>query len=165
MTQLKGSVCKNFRSRILSRRNFSKRWISGAESIRTSNIRDHAQSEQHVHAMSLFNEEIQRRKGVSVSATAPIVVALNTLGDEERARLQKKFDIAFFVLKEKLPFHKYPSICELQARHGVNIGNAYTNEKASQKLCTLYCRGIANDGSDTAQDLLVHVHFIRWLNR
>ena len=105
VTQLKCSVCKNFRSRILSRRNFSERWISGAESIRTSNIRDHAQIEQHVHAMSLFNEEIQRRKCVSVSATASIVVALNTLGDEERARLQKKFDVAFFVSKEKLPFH------------------------------------------------------------
>ena len=27
----------------------------------------------------------QRSKGVSVSATAPIVIALNTLGDKERA--------------------------------------------------------------------------------
>ena len=181
VTQLKCSVCKKFRSRILSRRNFSDRWISGAESIRTSNIRDHAQSEQHVHAMSLFNEEIQRGKGVSVTAAAPIVVALNTLGDEERARLQKKFDITYYLSKEKLPFRKYPGICELEARHGVNIGNAYTTEKASKgfahfiaeasrmkvvtqlkncKFLSILLDG-STDSGNVDNELLMAVHFDR----
>jgi len=38
---LKCSICKKFRSRIISRRNFNGWWIHGAESICTSNIRDH----------------------------------------------------------------------------------------------------------------------------
>ena len=47
VTQLKCSVCKKFQSRIVGKRNFGDRWITGAESIRMSNIRDHTQSEQH----------------------------------------------------------------------------------------------------------------------
>ena len=30
--------------------------------------------------------------------------------------------------KKKLSFCKYPQICELEARHGVNIGSSYTND-------------------------------------
>ena len=86
--------------------NFSHRWIIGAESIHTSNIRDHAQSEQHVHAMSLFNHELQQVQGKSSSAIAgaPIVVALNSLSTDERTRLQFKFDITYFIAKERLSF-------------------------------------------------------------
>ena len=32
-------------------RNYNDRWISGAESVRNSNIRDHALSDQLTHAM------------------------------------------------------------------------------------------------------------------
>ncbi|XP_065892470.1 zinc finger protein 862-like [Dysidea avara] len=126
------TICKKFQARIVGKRNFSDRWITGAESIRTSNIRDHAHSEQHVHAMMLLHQEIQRAQGVSSSANAPIVVALNTLGDEERARLRVKFDISYYIAKEKLPFRKYPGICELETHHGVNVGRAYTTETASK---------------------------------
>ena len=40
----------------------------------------------------------------------------------------KKFDIAYFVAKEKLPFQKYPRICELEAKHGVNLGGTYRTD-------------------------------------
>jgi len=75
VSKLACSLCKKFRSRILSRRNFSDRWITGVESIQTSNIRDHARSDQHIHAMSLLTEEIHRVRGESCSEDAPIVVA------------------------------------------------------------------------------------------
>ena len=52
--ELKCSVCAKFRIQIMCRRNFSDYWITGASSIRTSNIRDHAKSDQHLHAMSLL---------------------------------------------------------------------------------------------------------------
>lgn len=45
-----------------------------------------------------------------------------------RRRSCHKFDIAYFVAIEKLSFRKYPQICELEARHGVNIGSSYTND-------------------------------------
>ena len=36
--------------------------------------------------------------------------------------------LLIFVAIEKLSFRKYPQICELEARHGVNIGSSYTND-------------------------------------
>ena len=55
-----------------------------------------------------------------------------TLSDNERKRLRVKFGIAYFVATENLPFTKYPKICELETRHGVNLGTSYVNENAGK---------------------------------
>ena len=44
---------------------------------------------------------------------------MSALSEDEK--LCHKFDIAYFVAIEKLSFRKYPQICELEARHGVNF--------------------------------------------
>jgi hypothetical protein len=44
--------------------------------------------------------------------------------------LRHKFDIAFFLAKEKVSFRKYPQLCQLEGHHGVAIGSSYTNEVA-----------------------------------
>ena len=51
-----------FKERIEHRRSFSERWIIGADSVRTSNIRDHSHADQHVHAMMLLKKEHAKRK-------------------------------------------------------------------------------------------------------
>ena len=51
VTKLRCSICTKFKTGIVTRRNFSERWIAGAESVRNSNIRDHARSDQHTHTM------------------------------------------------------------------------------------------------------------------
>ena len=133
--KLKCSVCGKFRSSIIHKRNFSDRWItSGADSIRTSNIRDHATSEQHSHAMSLLSKEQAAAMGQSIVANAPIVVALNTMSADEKERTKNKFDIAYFMAMEQIAFHKFPGICELERRHGVNIGTNYTTETSTRSF-------------------------------
>jgi hypothetical protein len=67
VTKLLCSVCKKFRARIEHRRNFSERWIIGADSVRTSNIRDHSRADQHVHAMMLLKKEHASSSGASCS--------------------------------------------------------------------------------------------------
>lgn len=54
---LKCSVCSKYKIRIKSSRNFSDRWIVGAKSLRTSNVRDHGNNNQHALAMSLLMKE------------------------------------------------------------------------------------------------------------
>ena len=54
--KLRCAVCVKFRTSTSSRRNFSHKWILGAESIQSSNIRDHAKADQHVTAMN-FTEK------------------------------------------------------------------------------------------------------------
>ena len=89
---LKCSVCSKYRIRIESSRNFSDRWIIGAESLRTSNnIRDHRKNNQHALAMSLLMKERASSCGQGPSSYTPIVQALNTLSDTEKARFKRKF--------------------------------------------------------------------------
>lgn len=131
---LKCSVCTRFQSRIMHQRNFSDRWIVGADSIRTSNIRDHAHSEQHDHAMSLLKQASAKAEGKSCYSYAPIAMALSTLSSDEKERLRKKFDIAYFVAREKLSFRKYPAICELEAKHGIDLGTNYRTQTAGSSF-------------------------------
>lgn len=130
--KLKCKVCAEFADRIRGRRNFSEKWIVGANSVRTSNVRDHAHNDQHKHAMSLLSKQRAQSSGLAPASYAPIAKAFNTLSEDERERLKVKFDIAYFVATEKLPYTKYPKICELEARHGVQVGTSYLNENAGK---------------------------------
>ena len=100
-----------------------------------SNIKDHAKADQHTHAMTLFKKQRAQRAGINRVNEAPIVSALHRLSDNEKARLEKKFDIAYFVATEKLPFTKYAGICSLESRHGLDLGRSYMNEVAGKTFC------------------------------
>lgn len=132
--RLKCRVCTKFEDKIMGRKNFSNKWIVGAESVRTSTLRDHAQSDQHAHAMMLLTKEKSQAQGLGSSSYAPIAKALHRLSDEERSRMRRKFDVAYFVATEKLSFLKYPGICELERRHGVDMGISYINEHAGKSF-------------------------------
>ena len=134
VTKLRCTICTKFKIGIESRRNFSDRWIAGAESVRNSNIRDHAQSDQHIHAMNLLKREQAKASNTPTCSYGPIVQALSKISELEREQLRKKFDIAYFLAIEKLSFRKYPRLCELEARHGVSIGSSYTNEIAGKSF-------------------------------
>ena len=124
------NVCKRFKERIQHRRNFSESWIFGADSVRTSNIRDHSRADQHVHAMMLLKKEQGNASSGACCSYSPIVQALNKLPELEKSQLRVKFDLAYFIAREKMPFSKYPKLCELEARHNVPVGTAYTNQIA-----------------------------------
>ena len=104
------------------------------DSVRTSNIHDHASSEQHSHAMALLQREEAAVRGQNSISTAPIVIALTTLSEDEKVRLRHKFDIAYWLALEKISFRKFPSVCELETRRGVNIGTTYTTETAAKSF-------------------------------
>ena len=123
-----------YQDKIKGRKNFSDKWIIGAELLRTSNIKDHAQCEQHKHAMTLLRKEQAQSKGLGPAAYAPIARALCTLPDDDRKKLKYKFEIAHFVATEKLSFKNYPKLCPLEAKHGVDIGTTYTNEAAGRSF-------------------------------
>ena len=60
--KLSCSICSKYQDKIKGRKNFSDKWITGAESLRTLNIKDHAQCEQHKHAMALVKKEQLRAR-------------------------------------------------------------------------------------------------------
>ena len=134
--RLKCKVCLKYKSRIESRRNYSDKWLTGAESIRTSNIRDHTRSDQHLYAMSLhYKESSGSVANAGEPSSSNICTMLQRLSEDNKDRLRKQFDIAYFVANNKLAFNKYTAICKLEVRHGVDIGISYVNENAGKIFC------------------------------
>ncbi len=84
--------------------------------------------------MSLLIREKAVAQGESSCSYAPIGVALHYLPDEERVTLRRKFDITYFLAREKLSFRNYPGICELEEHHRVNLGSAYKTEPSARSF-------------------------------
>ena len=61
---------------------------------------------------------------------AVIPRALRQLKKEVALKLEKLFDIAYFVAKIELPFTTYPHLCLLEEKHAVELGQTYRNDKA-----------------------------------
>ena len=98
--QLKCQICTKYQNRITGIRNFSNKWIVGADCLRTSNIRDHSKSDQHIAAMNLHRRDFGKDQGISVVEFAPIAKNLHTLPEDERKKVEIKFDIAYFIATE-----------------------------------------------------------------
>ena len=108
---MKCKVCSEFEHNIKGRKNFSDKWIVGADSVRISNVRDHAKNDQHGHAMAL----LRKKKAMLGGGAGPS-------------------SYAHFVAVENLPFTKYSKICKLESHHGIQIGNVYTNDNAGKEM-------------------------------
>ena len=72
---------------------------------------------------------------------APIAKALHTLDDAAASRTKHKFDIAYLIAKENMAFAKMAPLCQLEERHGVDLGHGYKNELA----CATFIHYIAQE--------------------
>ena len=90
-------VCTQFEEKIKSRKNFSSKWIGGADLVRISNVRDHTHNDQQKHTMSLLKKLRTLYADFVPYSYAPIAQAIARPSDEEREKLRAKFDIAYFV--------------------------------------------------------------------
>lgn len=163
--KMKCKICARFMDKLVGMRNFSDKWICGAASLRISNIKDHAKSDQHARAILYAKKEQSRGRCVTDFSDAPILKSLLTLTDEQKGQLRKKFDIAYFIATEKLSFRKYPQICELEAQHGVNIGTAYVNEIAGKTFCPYIAESKRQELIETISKCTFFSLVIGWLDR
>ena len=46
--------------------------------------------------------------------------------------MERKFDLCFVMAKQSIPFAKYPALLELEQRHEVDIGHAYTTADSAR---------------------------------
>ena len=118
VASLKCTVCIRFEDKINSCRNFNPAFIEGSQNLRASSYKDHAATDMHKRAMVLFHKS----RSTDVSDYAPIARALSTLDQETALRLKRKFEIAYLICKEGLAFTKMSALCELEEKHGVDLG-------------------------------------------
>ena len=131
------SVCRRFEERIRGVKNFSNVWITGSTNHKSSNVLDHARSEQHKAAMGRLRVEQATAAKAPVTTYAPIARSLLTIDKTVQDKVKKKFDICFVMAKENMAFRKYPALHELEVRHGVDLGESYKT-KDSAKIFTHY---------------------------
>ena len=63
-----------------------------------------------------------------------IAQAIEKLSDGEMQRLRRKFEVAYVIATENLAFLKYPVFCQLEKKHGVDIGQSYLNERSCREF-------------------------------
>ena len=78
------SICREYKSKICSMKNYSQAWITGSGNHRASNLLDHARSDQHVTAMSHLHTAQAMAQQEPIVSYAPIAHSLLTLEESER---------------------------------------------------------------------------------
>ena len=135
-------------------RNYNPAFTEGSKNLRTSSFKDHAASSMHVRAMSMF----KKQRGDDVAEYAPIAKALLTMDESSQVTLKRKFDIAYFIAKEKLSFTKMKPLCDLQERYGVDLGARYKNDDA----CATFVTYIAKEQQHNLLETLSEVNFFQY---
>ena len=128
------SVCRNYQDKIYSMKNYSSTWVTGTENQRTSNVLDHVACNQHKAAMLHLRTVQAKASSRPVTSYAPIAHALLMLDEPERARMRCKFDVCYLIAKEGIAFEKFPSLCEPEARHEVDLGRAYQTATSAKSF-------------------------------
>jgi len=151
VSALKCKVCIRFSDKIQSARNFNAAFINGSKNLRSSAVKDHGKADMHQTAMRLYN----KYQSESVTDYSPLARALYNLDGSTKRTLEKKFDLAYFICKENIAFTKMAPLCELQAKHGVQLGTGYKNNQA----CSTFVEYIAKDQHIVLQEQLKKAKF------
>ena len=86
-------ACTKYESYITGMKNFSSAWIKGSTNQKTSNVVDHATSEQHTTAMVRMQAENAKASKVPLAHYAPITKCFSKMDAVTKERLKKKFAI------------------------------------------------------------------------
>ena len=126
VAKLKCSVCARFKEKLRGCRNYNPAFVVGTKNLRGSAFKDHAASEMHKRSMMLLSKS----RSSDVTQYAPIAKALSTLDPDTERKLRRKFEVAYLLCKEGLAFTKMAAVCELEEKHGVDLGAGYKNNQA-----------------------------------
>ena len=89
------AVCSQFRAKLEGMHNYCSLLIDGLTTIRTSIFKENAVTDMHAWAMSLHKKE-----------QSNFMYDYAHMKQGLREKLQHKFEVAYFIAKEKLAFSK-----------------------------------------------------------
>ena len=89
-------TCRTSEAKIIGMKNYSRVWISGSTNHKTSCVVDHANSNQHKAAMN----HTRKATGMPITDYSPIAQGFLNMGKAAEARINKKFDICYVMVKE-----------------------------------------------------------------
>ena len=65
---------------------------------------------------------LRREQSTSITNYSPIAQAFYRMDQTVEKQTKMKFDVAYMIAKEGITFTKMNSLCQLQERHGVTLG-------------------------------------------
>ena len=109
-------------------------WIQGTLNQRTSNVIDHANSNQHKAAMTYLKAELAKANNEPAASFSPSAHSLMNMDATTKERKKCKFDICYIMAKEGIMFSRYPALYDLESRHDMDIGAAYKNDISAKSF-------------------------------
>ena len=85
-------VCHKYKMKIVGHKNVSRAWIDGSTNHKTSNITDHARSDQHKSAMMHFHKDQAKSRNEPVTTYSPIarsILSSTSMDPTVRERVKK----------------------------------------------------------------------------
>ena len=133
--------------------NFRPAFIEGTCNVKTSSFKDHAATDMHCHAMILLKKQLSSTS----TEYAPIakVMASSTMDKAATECVKRKFDVAYIIAKENIAFTKMKPLCELEERHGVQLGQGHKNDHE----CSMFIEYIAREQQEKLVAALSGAHF------
>ena len=95
-------ACRKHERSITGIKNFSRVWLEGSSSHKTSYIVNHANSDQHQAAMIRVRSEAAKATSQPMTSYSPIAQSLLRMDDQVMEHMKKKFDICYLMAKKAL---------------------------------------------------------------
>ena len=107
--------CKSYRDNTACS-DTSSTFVSSSQNFKKESVRSHESSTGHTHCVAAA-------KVAENPQLAPLPRALFSMSEEVSQKMERLFDIVYFVSKREIPFTTFPHLCKLETKHGVELGN------------------------------------------
>ena len=94
----------------------SSTFVSGSQNFKIESVRSHESSTGHTRCVAAA-------KVAENPQLAPLPRALLSMSEEISQKMERLFNISYFVSKREMPFTTFPHLCKLEMKHGVELGN------------------------------------------
>ena len=119
-------ICQQFEDRITCIKGFTDTWLrEGSKRLLLHAAKEHAEGEAHKKAYELYLRSRgmtvhERTERIEASTTdVGVVRGLDIMRQKDFELTKKKFETAYFIVKEELPISKFSKVLELEEKHGV----------------------------------------------
>ena len=109
----------------------SSAFASGCNNFRIESIRSHEKATGHCLVVAAT-------KVTENPCLAPLPHALLNMSQDLAQKMERLFDISFFIAKREMTFTSFPRLCHLEIKNGVELGAKYVNGKACKNfVCSI----------------------------
>ena len=115
--------------------------VNGCDNFKRETLAKHLQSKSHIYWRDCYFVRSGKSKTVTQQKALPEVFARQETAQRKdlQRELEIKFNVAYSIAKEELPFTKYRPLLLLHKKNGVNISPTYDNDVKCAEFISSIC--------------------------